>query len=114
MRKKLLIEDHGKLTAWIWNGRTEGRLLLGRESSALENGERVSRDGAVYWLEPATEEEELCEPALQMKLRGDALIPSGTEKQLTRMAERKRSELAEIEAALALLVKSRNGGKGRK
>jgi hypothetical protein len=88
--------------------------LLGREAGALENGERVSRRSAVYWLEPATEEEELYEPALQMKLKGDALTTNGTEKQLTKMARLKRSELAEIEAALVLLVKSRNGGKGKK
>jgi hypothetical protein len=86
MRRKLLIEDHGKLTIWIWNSWTEGRLLLSQEAEALNNGERVSRGGAVHWLELATEEEELREPALQMKSKGDTLIPGGTEKQLTKMA----------------------------
>ena len=72
------------------------------------------RGGAMHWLELATEEEELREPALQMKSKGDTLIPGGTEKQLTKMAQLKRSELAEIEAALALLVKTRNRVKGKK
>ena len=112
MKRKLLIEDHGKLAVWIWNSFTEARLLLGRESGALEKGERVSRGGAVYWLEPATDEEELLEPAIQRRLKGDALIPSGTEKQLTEMARLKRLELAEIEEALALL-KTRKSGKGK-
>ncbi len=111
MRRKLMIKNHGKVIAWIWNSRTEARLLLGREGQALENRERVSRGGAVYWLEPATKDEELREPALQMKLKGDALTPIGTEEELTRTAEVKRSELAEIEAALVLL---RQGGKGNK
>jgi hypothetical protein len=107
MKRKLLIEDHGKLAVWIWNSFTEARLLLGREAGALEKGERVSRGGAVHWLEPATDDEVLLEPTLQMKsLKGCAVIPSGTEKQLTEMARLKRLELAEIEEALALLKNS--------
>jgi hypothetical protein len=43
-------------------------------------------------------------------LKGGAVIPSGTEKQLMEMARLKRLELAEIEKALALLKKS---GKGK-
>jgi hypothetical protein len=45
-----------------------------------------------------------------MKLKGDALTPRGTEQELMEMARLKRSELAEIEKALAL-VKTRKSGK---
>src|SRR5260370_36263930 len=100
MRRKLMIKNHGKVIAWIWNSRTEARLLLGREGQALENRERVSRGGAVYWLEPATQDEELRAPAVQMKVKADAQSPTGTEEELTKTADAKRWELAEIAAEL--------------